>query len=102
MTVPQDVTSVIDVFIVPMGDAALRHAGVIARDLRRAGTSVEVGAGMKIKRAMEIANKVGARYAVILGDNEIAAGVYTLKNMLSTEQRQVTREELFNTIGNRN
>ena len=102
MTVPQEVTSAIDVFIVPMGDAALRHAGVIARDVRRAGISAEVGAGMKIKRAMEIANKVGARYALILGDNEIAAGVYTLKNMLSTEQRQVTREELFNTIGNRN
>ncbi len=102
MTVPQDVASAIDVFIVPMGDAALRHSGVIARDLRRTGISAEVGAGMKIKRAMEIANKVGARYALILGDNEIAAGVYTLKNMLSTEQRQVTREELFNTIGNRN
>src|SRR6185437_1458273 len=102
MTVPQDTTTAIDVFIVPMGDAALRHSGVIARDLRRAGISAEVGAGMKIKRAMEIANKVGARYALILGDNEIAAGVYTLKNMLSTEQRQVTREELFNTIGNRN
>ena len=102
MTVPQDVTTAIDVFIAPMGDAAVRHAGVLARDLRRAGISTEVGAGMKLKRAMEIANKVGARYALILGDNEIAAGVYTLKNMLSTEQRQVTREELFNTIGNRN
>ncbi|HEU5021273.1 MAG TPA: histidine--tRNA ligase [Bryobacteraceae bacterium] len=102
MTVPQDVTDAIDVFIAPMGDAAVRHAGAIARDLRRTGISAEVGAGMKLKRAMEIANKVGARYAVILGDNEIAAGVYTLKNMLTTEQRQVTREELFNTIGNRN
>ncbi len=102
MTVPQDVASAIDVFIAPMGDAATHHAGVIARDLRRAGISAEVAAGMKLKRAMEIANKVGARYALILGDNEIAAGVYTLKNMLSTEQRQVTREELINTIGNRN
>ena len=51
---------------------------------------------------MEIANKTGARYALILGDDEIAAGVYTLKNMLSTEQERVTREELFNRIGNRN
>jgi histidyl-tRNA synthetase len=102
MTVPQNSLSTLDVFIAPMGDAALRHAGVIARDLRRAGVSAEVAAGMKLKRAMEIANKAGARYALILGDDEIAAGVYTLKNMLSTEQRQVTREELFNTIGNRN
>jgi histidyl-tRNA synthetase len=102
MTVPQEGASAIDVFIAPMGDAALRHAGVVARDLRRAGISAEVAAGMKLKRAMEIANKLGARYALILGDDEIAAGVYTLKNMLTTEQRKVTREELFNTIGNRN
>ncbi|HVW10129.1 MAG TPA: histidine--tRNA ligase [Bryobacteraceae bacterium] len=102
MTVPQDAAAATDVYIVPMGDAATHHAGLIARDLRRAGISAEVAAGMKLKRAMEIANKVGARYALILGDNEIAAGVYTLKNMLSTEQRQVTREELINTIGNRN
>ncbi|HVV44013.1 MAG TPA: histidine--tRNA ligase, partial [Bryobacteraceae bacterium] len=102
MTVPQETTAAIDVFIVPMGDAATRHAGVLARDLRRSGISAEVAAGMKVKRAMEIANKAGARYALILGDNEIAAGVYTLKNMLTTEQRQVGRDELFNTIGNRN
>jgi len=102
MTVAQGGDAAVDAFIVPMGDAALSHAGVLARDLRRAGIAVEVAANMKIKRAMEIANKVAARYAVILGDDEIAAGVYTLKNMLSTEQERVTREELFNRIGNRN
>lgn len=102
MTVPQNADAAVDAFIIPMGDAALSHAGVLARDLRRAGIAVEVAANMKIKRAMEIANKVGARYALILGDDEIAAGVYTLKNMLSTEQERVTRDELFNRIGNRN
>lgn len=102
MTVPQNTEATLDVFIAPLGDAALSHAGVLARDLRRAGIAAEVAANMKIKRAMEIANKLGARYALILGDDEIAAGVYTLKNMLTTEQQRVTREELFNTIGNRN
>ena len=50
------------------------------------------------KRAMELANKLGARYALILGDDEIAAGRYSLKNMQSGEQHQVSREELFNTF----
>ncbi len=99
MTAPQGGSAALDVFMAPLGDAALAHAGVLARDLRRSGISVEVAAGGKLKRAMELANKAGARFALILGDDEIAAGVYTLKNMQSTEQQRVTRAELFEKIG---
>ncbi len=99
MTVPQGGETALDVFIAPLGDAALSHAGVLARDLRREGISAEVGANMKLKRAMELANKASARYALILGDDEIAAGVYALKNMQSTEQHRVTRDEIIKTIG---
>ena len=84
----------LDLFVAPLGDAALRHAGTLARDLRREGFSVEVAASGKLKRAMEIANKSGARYALILGDNEIAEGRYALKNMQSGEQESVTRERI--------
>ena len=59
-------------------------------------------AGGKLKRAMELANKIGARYALILGDDEIAAGQYSLKDMQSGEQQRVTRDELFQRIGNKN
>ena len=68
--------------------------GELARELRRGGLSVEVMAGGKLKRAMELANKLGARFALILGDDEIAAGEYSLKDMASGEQRRVRREEL--------
>ena len=88
----------LDLFIAPLGDAAIRHAGVLARDLRRDGLSVEVTAAGKLKRAMEIANKTGARYTLILGDNEIAAGVYALKNMKSGEQVNAGRSELASKI----
>ena len=64
--------------------------------------SVEVAAGAKLKRAMELANKLGARYALILGDDEILAAQYTLKEMRSGEQHRLTREELFLKIGNHN
>lgn len=84
----------VDVFIAPLGDAARRHCGVLARDLRRAGLSVELSADHKLKRALEVANKTGARYALIVGDDEIAAGVYQLKNMESGEQAAVGREEI--------
>jgi len=102
MTVDQTGGEPLDVFMAPLGEAALLHAGGLARDLRRAGASVEVAAGAKLKRAMELANKSCARYALILGDDEIAAGQYSLKDMRSGDQQRVSREELFQRIGNRN
>jgi histidyl-tRNA synthetase len=48
----------------------------------------------KLKRAMELANKVSARFALIVGDNELAAGRYALKNMTTGEQRDVTVDEI--------
>jgi histidyl-tRNA synthetase len=84
---------VLDLLIAPMGDAAVRHAAVLARELRAAGTVADVVEG-KLKRAMELANKLGARYTLILGDNELAEGRYALKNMATGEQAAVTRGEI--------
>lgn len=102
MTVDQTAAEPLDIFFAPLGEAALNHAGILARELRRAGASVEVSTDAKLKRSLEVANKVGAKYTVILGDNEIAAGRYGLKNMQSGEQDNVTREELFLRIGTTN
>jgi histidyl-tRNA synthetase len=98
MTVDQTAGDALDVYMAPLGDAALRHAGGLARELRRSGASVEVAANVKLKRAMELANKLGARYALILGDDEIAAGEYSLKDMRSGEQRRITRDGLLEQI----
>ena len=83
----------LDLFIAPLGEAAVRHAAVMARDLRRGGFAVELAEG-KLKRAMEIANKLGARYVLIVGDNEMALGRYALKNMSTGEQLQLTQDEI--------
>ncbi len=80
----------------------MRHAGVLARELRRAGFSVELSPDGKLKRAMELANKLGARHVLIIGENEIAAGEYSLKNMRSGEQIQVGRAEIPARIGQTN
>jgi histidyl-tRNA synthetase len=84
----------LDLFIAPLGEAALHHAGVLARDLRRGGVSVELAAEGKLKRVMELANKLGARFTLIVGDNEIAAGRYALKNMQSGAQENVSAAEI--------
>jgi histidyl-tRNA synthetase len=83
----------LDLFIAPLGDTALRRAALMARDLRRGGHSVELVVG-KLKRSMELANKFGARFTLIVGENEIAAGRYALKNMSTGEQTDVTSEEI--------
>ena len=95
---PNGLHPVLDLFIAPLGEAALRHAGVVARELRRAGLSVEVAPAGKLKRTLEVANKLGARYALIVGDEEMARGEYALKNMQSGEQVSVKREEILNRL----
>jgi histidyl-tRNA synthetase len=87
-----------DLFIAPLGQAAALEASTLARDLRRVGLVVEVAADTKLKRAMELANKVSARLALILGEDEIAQGRYTLKNMASGEQHSLSREQLIDTL----
>jgi histidyl-tRNA synthetase len=85
---------VLDLYIAPIGPAAELHCARLAQDIRSAGYSVELGLDAKVKRSMELANKIGARFVLLVGDNEMAAGQYTLKNMLSGEQETVGRDQL--------
>ena len=100
MSVGEETQPVVDVFLAPMGEAAEQLAGTLAAELRAEGISVERSVDRKLKRALEVANKMGARFALIMGDNEIAAGTYLLKDMASGEQRALTREELIASIRN--
>ena len=86
----------VELFIAPMGEPALRQAAVLARDIRSRGTIVEIAPEGKLTKSLELANKIAAKYALILGDNELATGAYTLKDMTSGEQTTVSREELLN------
>ena len=85
----------LDLFVAAMGEQAQKEAGLFARDLRRLGVTVEVAPEGRLKRAMELANKLSARSVLIIGEDEIAAGRYTLKNMETGEQQSLTREELM-------
>lgn len=101
MTTEEAATSALeplDLYMAPMGDAALRHCGKLAGDLRAVGLSVEVGTDQKLKRMLELANKIGARYTLILGENEIASESYALKDMNSGEQVVLSRQELLDRL----
>lgn len=90
----------LDVFIAPIGDAALRHCAVLAGDIRKLDLSVEVGTDRKLKRLLEVANKLAAKYTLIVGDNEIVTHSYQLKNMAAVEQRTLTRQGLLDQLKN--
>lgn len=85
----------LDLYIAPMGDAALRHCAVLAGDIRKLDVSVEVGTDRKLKRMLELANKLAARYTLIVGDNEIVSQSYSLKDMATGEQETLNRQALL-------
>ena len=84
----------LDAYIAPMGVAQNAHALQLASELRRAGLSVEVGDGsFRLKKSFEAADKV-ARKIVILGEDEVASGIATVKSFATGEQSKVAKPDL--------
>ena len=84
-------TKLCDVYIAPMGEKAATMASKLAKMLRAEGFFAEtdiVGRGLKAQ--MKYANKIGAKYTVVLGDDEITAGKANLKCMETGEQTEVS------------
>ncbi|MFN8001904.1 MAG: histidine--tRNA ligase [Acidobacteriota bacterium] len=85
-----------DVFLVFLGDAARQHTFQVARDLRAAGVSVALEfEDRKMKKAMTAAAKSRARYALIIGDNEVSSGQYGLKNLATGEQESLSLGDII-------
>ena len=90
----------LDLYIAPMGDNALRHCAVLAGEIRDLDLSVEVGTDRKLKRMLELANKLEARFTLIVGDNEIVSQSYSLKHMTTGEQQAYSRQGLLDYLRN--
>jgi histidyl-tRNA synthetase len=89
-----EVAAKMDAYIAPMGVERNAAALALARELRRAGLSVEVGdGGFRLKKSFEAADRV-ARRIVILGEDELASGVLTVKTFATGEQTKVARVEI--------
>src|SRR5262245_23478018 len=86
------------VVIAPLGVAAEAKALGIARTLRKAGITVEQDYRGNMKRRMQRANKINARAAIIIGDDELAKGVVQLKDLDSQEQREVPLDKLVEAL----
>lgn len=82
------------VVVVPIGDAAEAAAIAILQSLRAAGIRTEMAYRGNLRRRMERANKIGARAAVIIGEDDIANGVAQVKDLATGAQDAVAFAEI--------
>jgi len=92
-------TAAPDAAIIAMGPAATRHAIVVARNLREANLNVEMlSPERRMKTLLARASKIGARFAVIIGEDELARGVVQVRNLKQSTQREVAVAEAARAI----
>lgn len=83
------------VFIAIGSAAAATPAFTLADELRRAGVGVQLAAGgHSLRSQFRLAGRLGVRYVIVLGEDELAAGTVTLRDMQATEQRLVPRDAI--------
>jgi histidyl-tRNA synthetase len=86
----------LSVFVAWMGEKAYPGAVSIAKKLRDCGLSVELPPEeMKFKKSLGLADKLRARYALIIGEDEVASQTYTLKRLSDAEQKKLGESDLL-------
>jgi histidyl-tRNA synthetase len=86
----------LDVFVAWMGMETYPTAVKIARTLRDAGFSVELpGEEFKFKKSLNLADKLGARYALIIGGDELTSHTFALKRLADGNQKKLSETELL-------
>ena len=89
-----------ELYLASMGEQAARRCFAIATQLRDGGVSVECDTvGRSLKAQMKYADKIGARYVIVVGDNELESGLARLKDMESGESSEIAlNDSLYTTL----
>jgi histidyl-tRNA synthetase len=88
-----------DVYVAPLGTDMNGEAGRLARELRRNDLVVDLGdESFRLKKSFEAATKAGAKYILIVGENEVKANAFALKNLETGEQVSLPRADLSERI----
>lgn len=86
-----------DLFIIPLGDAAIPVSFKILHELRKHHTSAQMDfSGKKVSKIMQYANDIQASYVVVIGDDELKNQVVELKEMKTGDKRKLSLDELSN------
>jgi histidyl-tRNA synthetase len=94
MMLQDSISGPLPIAVIPVGEAASAAALKLTEELRRAGYAVDLGFSGNIKKRMARADKMKAVAAVIIGDDELAKGVATLRDLQSGTQEQVPLAQL--------
>ncbi|MBQ6440765.1 MAG: histidine--tRNA ligase [Mogibacterium sp.] len=87
------------IFLAWIGDDAKLYALKLLHELRGKGIRADMDTRERnLKGQMKYANKLGAEYTAVIGGDEVASGEITLKNMSTSEQTKVRREDLANAL----
>ncbi len=88
-----------DAYVAPLGVGMNAEAAKLARELRRHDLTIELGdESFRLKKSLETASKIGARYVVIVGENEVGSNQFAVKNLSTGEQVSVPRPGLAGKI----
>lgn len=88
-----------DVFIAVMGDRAKAFGLKLCRELRQKGMAAEMDTlARNIKGQFKYADRLNAKYTLVIGENELEKGVVSLKDMAKSQQREIKIEDIFEEI----
>ena len=89
----------LDAFIAVMGDRAKVYGLKLMRDLRKQGIKTEMDSlGRNIKGQFKYADRLNSKYTIVIGDNELDQNIATIKNMKTSEQKQVPLQDILKEV----
>ena len=89
----------VEVFIAVMGEKAKAYGLKLCREMRRKGVVAEMDTlARNIKGQFKYADRLNAKYTLVIGDNEIEKGVVSLKNMADSSQKEVKFDDIYQEI----
>ena len=94
----------VDIYIGSIGDEGFLKAQAVGFELRKSGICVEYDTLKRsVKAQLKYANKINAKFSVVIGENEIKTDCVNLKNMTESKQEEIKlsslKEELFKRLG---
>lgn len=89
-----------DVFVAVLGDRAKAFGQKLVHDLRKAGVKANLDVmARNIKGQFKYADRIHAKYTIVIGDNELDEGKVALKTMATSEQKEISIEDIMREIG---
>lgn len=94
---PESVQNSLEVLFINFGETEADKAMQLAKELRNRNVKCEVyPENAKMKKQMQYADRKSVRHVVMIGEKELQTGQFTLKNMISGDQKSLTEVELLN------